>query len=240
MSRFYQDFIGFPQNNITTEFASGDDKERFNKNLKTQPDDWYYRTHQITYTYNSLGHRCKNIEDIDLDNYILFTGCSHTEGVGLELEKTYPYRVAEILGCDYYNLAVGASGIDVMTHNLIMWYKRVPHKPKALVILWPHHIRFATIEGDSIHLNLIYENNKKINKFILAGEDVNFFNSKRHFSQKLISNLYDDCPIFNVAFGGYPDDCFPSLNINDYARDLGHAGIESNENFAVELAALIR
>jgi DNA polymerase III alpha subunit len=60
---------------------------------------------------------CKSInikiEDIDLNNYILFIGCSHTEGIGLELQTTYPYLVSEELKCDYYNLGLGGTGIDV-------------------------------------------------------------------------------------------------------------------------------
>lgn len=240
MSNIHQGFIGISFTNRVVEYSGGDHETTFRANLKTQPDDWYYRTHKVTYSYNSLGHRCKNIEDVDLDNYILFAGCSHTEGVGIELEKTYPYRVAEILGCDYYNLAMGGAGIDVLTHNLIMWNKRVSKKPKALVILWPHHIRFATIEGDEVQLNLLSDGNYKTENFIMAGEEINFFDSSKRFSQILISNLYDDCPIFNIGWNDYPTDCSLSLNMIDLARDLAHAGIESNEKIAVELAARIR
>lgn len=224
---------------MTLEFVGSDQQHSLEKNLKTQPDSWYYRTHKITYSYNSLGHRCKNIEDIDLDNYLLFTGCSHTEGVGLELEKTYPYLVADMLGCDYYNLAVGGSGIDVLTHNLTMWQKRVSKKPKAVVILWPHETRFVTKNKDQIFLNLGTDTNYTTKRFILAGEDIDFFSSRKQFSESLIVNLYDDSKIINAGWHNYPKGYYPSLITTDVARDLTHSGIESNEKFAAELAKLL-
>jgi|688.fasta_scaffold306361_1 hypothetical protein len=239
MLSLYQGFFGNDAT-LTVDFVGSDDENRFKENLNTQSDDWYYRTHGITYSYNSLGHRCKEVEDIDLDNYLLFTGCSHTEGIGLELEKTYPYRVAEMLGCDYYNLALGGSGIDLMTHNLTMWNKYIPKKPKALIILWPHETRFLTTYNGYIRMNLVSDGNYKAKRFIAAGEDVNFFNSRKDFSETLITNLYDGCKIVPAGWNKYPKELSLSLGTGDYARDFKHSGIESNEKFAVEIAELLR
>jgi len=86
----YNDFLGSDNSNITLDFVGGDSKQQFNKNVLTQPIDWYYHDKKLTYSFNNQGHRSKNFKDIDQDNYILFTGCSHTMGIGLELEKTYP------------------------------------------------------------------------------------------------------------------------------------------------------
>ena len=73
MMQFNENFIGY-QPNVTVKFSGGDQELFYEQNLIDQPDDWYYRSTDITYEYNSLGHRCKNIEDIDLDNYLLFSG----------------------------------------------------------------------------------------------------------------------------------------------------------------------
>jgi hypothetical protein len=239
MISFYQGFFGNDAT-LTVDFVGGDHEGKFKENLNTQPDDWYYRTRKITYSYNSLGHRCKDVEDIDLDNYLLFAGCSHAEGIGLELEKTYSYLVAEMLGCDYYNLALGGSGIDLMTHNLTMWNNRILKKPKALIILWPHETRFLTSYKDDIRLNLVSDGNYKAKRFILAGEDINFFSSRKDFNKTLITNLYDDCKIIHAGWNGYPKNLSLSLGTKDFARDLVHSGIEANEKFAVEIAELLR
>lgn len=239
MISLYQGFFG-KDATLTVDFAGSDSQDKFKENLKTQSSFWYYRTAEITYEYNSLGHRCKNLEDIDLDNYLLFTGCSHTEGIGLELEKTYAYRVAEMLGCDYYNLALGGSGIDLMTHNLTLWNNRVAKKPKALIILWPHETRFLTTYKGDIRLNLVSGGNYKAKRFILAGEDIDFFSSRKEFSKTLITSLYDDCKIIHVGWSGYPKDTTLSLDTKDFARDLIHSGIESNEKLALEIAEFLR
>jgi hypothetical protein len=239
MISLYQGFFGNDAK-LTVDFVGSDQENRFKENLNTQSDDWYYRTRKITYSYNSLGHRCKDAKDIDLDNYLLFAGCSHAEGIGLELEKTYPYRIAEMLGCDYYNLALGGSGIDLMTHNLTLWNNHIPKKPKALIVLWPHETRFLSMHKDSIRLNLVSDGNYKAKRFILAGEDINFFNSRKQFSETLITNLYDECKIIQAGWSGYPKDLSLSLGTKDFARDLLHSGIEANEKFAVEIAELLR
>ena len=84
--KFNKNFIGNNMPNKTVNFLGfTDSEERYLESIKTQPNDWYYKDRSFTYSYNEYGHRSKNISDIDLDNYILFTGCSHTEGVGLEL-----------------------------------------------------------------------------------------------------------------------------------------------------------
>ena len=240
MKGFHEGFVGNQIANTTLAFSGGDTEETFNKNLKTQPIDWYYRTHQISYSYNSLGHRCKNIEDIDLSNYILFAGCSHTEGIGLELENTYPYQVAELLGCDYYNLGLGGASIDLMMHNLVMWNNKVSAKPKALVILWPHHVRFMTIDNDTVKTHFPSDSSESTARFITLGEEVGFFESRKTASKVIISTLYDGCKVINASWNRCPKDFPLSLNTKDFARDLGHSGIKSNKIFAKEIAELLR
>ena len=98
---FFNDFICTTLRGQETSFTGSDDAERFEKNLTQLPKDWIYRTKEIIYNYNSLGFRCKEPNELDFDNYVLFTGCSHTEGVGLALEDTYPYKIAEHLKTDF-------------------------------------------------------------------------------------------------------------------------------------------
>lgn len=228
--RFNHDFIGYSQTETVLKFHSGDDKVRFNLNLKSQPDDWYYRFNEVTYDINRYGHRSKNVGDIDLDNYILFTGCSHTEGMGLELEKTFPYLAANDLGIDYYNLALGGSGIDVMTHNLMMWIHTVKKLPKALIIMWPQTARFVHLDQkDSEHLTLevpTCTTTPTSERFMVMGEQIRFFDAVRKMSSKVINTAYP-CQIVNLKSD--------ILGGGDKARDLGHAGILSNRKVADSL-----
>jgi hypothetical protein len=116
-----------------------DTYENYQRLLQSQPDDWYYRTHNVTYNRNSLGHRSIEVEQLP-DDYILFTGCSITVGSGVELEKTYPYLISKRLNQQYYNLAIEASGPDMLVYNLSLWLKHYK-KPKMIVIQWPETTR---------------------------------------------------------------------------------------------------
>lgn len=225
---FFNDgFIGYaPDSNPL--FSGGDGETMYLDNLKTQPKDWYYRhNNDISYDYNSLGHRCKDIKDINLDNYILFSGCSHTEGIGLKLEKTFPYLVAERLGIDYYNLAIGGSGLDTMTYNLVTWISKVKKPPKALIILWPSHLRFV-LQHSNI-LEFVYPGtlNSDHCRFLVDGDTIGYFRSMEELNKKLIQNCYSET---KIIIGDQWE-----LEQFDLARDLSHSGIISNGIFAKRL-----
>ncbi len=238
---FNRHFLGYSPNQ-TFYFPPEDSKESYLDNLKNQPDDWYYRHNPVSYTYNEFGHRSKSIDDIDLDNYILFTGCSLTVGTGLALEDTYSYLVADELNIDYYNLALGGSGIDILTYNLITWINYTKKQPKALVIQWPEYTRFALLGeyGMLPQLSASYPDNHDVVKFMILGEQLDYFASRKHLNYRLISTLYD-CKIINVGFEGEkPLDADVRLYIKDHARDLSHPGIESHKKLSNEILAYIR
>lgn len=236
---FFNGFIGTsPNSNLL--FTGGDTKSTFEKNLKVQPADWYYRNCNISYKKNENGHRCKNISEIDLDNYILFTGCSYTEGIGIELEKTFAYLLSQKLNVDYYNLALGGSGPDVCFFNLIKFYFTVKKLPKFLILQLPQATRFLTFSKKSpmdipfYNLNGIWIEECK--DFILEGEELNYFNSKSKLFLRLIQEIYT-CPIINLLPSS-PETCKQNevrlLQI-DESRDRSHPGILSNERIAQRL-----
>jgi len=234
------DYIGYEPTEHNVLFSGSDTKELYNQHLKSKSPNWYYRTNQISYVRNSNGHRCKEIKDIDLKNYILYAGCSHTEGVGLELEKTYPYIHAKSLNCDYYNLGVGGSGIDVLLHNLIVWFGSVKQKPKLVVIQWPFWARYARFTreptNESLHNTTISTVGGISDPTLMEGEGVHYFKTIEHLARIKIKHIID-VPIFNIGLPNYPsfitDDFFIFDELDD-ARDL-HLGIESHKNLASKL-----
>lgn len=244
--KFNDNFIG---NDLTSQSVPflylTDSEERYQKNLETQPIDWYYRNKQFTYSYNQYGHRSKNINDIDLDNYILFTGCSHTEGVGLELEKTYPYLVAEKLGCDYYNLGLGGSGIDVIEHNVVQWFLTVKKKPKYLFIQWPDHSRFISKNNDPNYTSLVEQGtwahvSSETSKFIVRAEDSGYNFARRYIHRHLVLEIAN-CPVITVgATSNIPYDTSSIyLFQRDLARDLAHFGNNSHRYLADDILSSI-
>jgi len=222
--------------NTVQTWSGSDSIENLSMNLEKMPKDWYYRNNDITYSFNSFGHRSKELDYLDIDNYILFTGCSNTLGVGLELSKTYPNLISQQLGCDYYNLAVGGSGIDALLHNLIIWRSVVRKLPKFLIIQWPERNRYLSMSDPDSNIlitNGIWNNRIEVKKFIIAGEDVGFFLSRKNLASKTIESIFN-CPTIQISLNqdyetGNNIIKFPKI---DYARDTIHPGILANLLFS--------
>jgi hypothetical protein len=236
--RFNDGLIGNEYTNRTLQWYSSDGEEKYIENLKNQSEDWYYRNASIEYRFNDYGHRSKQINELDFDNYILFTGCSHTEGVGIELEKTYPYLLAKLLNVDYYNMAVQGTGIDVVEYNLLSWFAKFSKKPKFVVVQWPDHSRFLSqYPGyENFIPNGTWAKNKNFEKFFAAGEISGFYNARKNISYRLIYNVLD-VPIIGVYIASLRAYDSSSVGVRrlDQARDMQHSGIKTNEDTANRL-----
>lgn len=226
MIRLNNDFLGFEPNRVK-EWSGMDTAEAFAKNRLMQPPDWYYRNKKIEYSYNSNGHRCKEIADIDMSNYILFAGCSHTEGVGLELEKTYPCLISNKLGCDYYNLAIGGTGVDIVAHNIVTWVSKVKKQPKAICIQLPEITRIVlkqvTNSIPSFYPAGAWDKKPSTRMFLASGEEIGFFNARVALFRNLMKTVAK-CPLYEYTSS--------PVTKTDWARDRGHAGIDSNIEYA--------
>jgi hypothetical protein len=232
--RFYDDFIGSDEYETTVNFIGGDADHIFYKNKKKQPKNWYYRNKVITYSFNRWGHRSKNIEDINLDNYILFTGCSHTQGTGLEEDKTYAAQLSNRLNCDYYNLAIPATGIDVVEYNLLLWLAKIPKRPKLIIIQWPDHSRFTSYNETFLHLleRGTWNSEPEYKKFVASAEISGLYYTRKHMAFNLIKNVlnvpYLTVNVNNQSHYDLENLCLKTI---DLARDLSHSGILSHTAF---------
>lgn len=216
-------FIGYNPIAHNVNFTGIDSEELYQENLKLQPADWYYRTRDISYVRNSNGHRCKEISEIDLDNYILFVGCSHTEGIGLSLEDTFAYKITNELKCDYYNLSLGGSGVDTMIHNLNIWLHTVNKKPKQIIWQWPDPNRYISYSNNAFDFHGLWEKHPNVLNFILAGDMNNFFNGRIKLAKLLLAKLNN---VITIGVNSTRADThFKSY---DLARDGMHYGHLSN------------
>ena len=233
--------IGYTNSNKTLQYMGSDTEEAYFKKLRTQPKDWYYRDCNITYVYNSTGHRCHEIDQTDFDNYVLFVGDSHVEGIGLEYEKTFPYLFSQKLGISYYNLGLGGTGSDVTLNNILTWLSRYK-KPKYVFAYWSDPTRFVLQskfigfdKKNCLHAVLAGSERFRFKTFLVEGDANGYFNSKTYLSKNLIQNVCDNfsIPIFNFTLldPGIKDLGTIICEIVDKARD-DHAGIETNKIIA--------
>lgn len=229
--QYIQGFYSSVQPDTNSEFIPGDNHEDFMKNCIKMPEDWYYRNVKISYNYNKLGFRFKQLEDIDFDNYILFTGCSHTEGIGLEVEKSFCHMISDFYKIDYVNLAVAGTGIDILEYNLLTWLMKFQKKPKLVIIQYPDHSRFVAKHPG--YENLLekgsWQNDEDTKRFIILAEELEIFNARKFLFQTNIKNTIN-VPMIGINFGSLSlyDSSALTLRRIDRARDLLHAGILSH------------
>jgi hypothetical protein len=212
---------GTDEHNLYFRELGSDTESNFLQNLKKQPNDWIYRNKKINYLRNNLGHRCKELDKLDND-FILFLGCSITEGVGLAIEDTYPFLLSKKLNLDYYNLGIGGTGIDVLSMNLSLWFSNIKKPPKMIVIQWPEIYRRIEIENKDITLLGPWSTDDHFKNEILG-------NSFNHYY-----NVLKTINISYINFLKIPMIDFTNEEIVylDYARDLKHPGIDSNKNIS--------
>lgn len=135
--------------NQTYEFYMTDSEDLWKKNCAQFGPRWHWYDKKIVYKFNALGYRMnKNLDQVDLDNYILFLGCSNTVGVGMPLEQTFAYMISQKLDCDYINAAVGGGSPDFVYYNFSKLMSQAPRLPWAVVVNWPEMYRTMYWEND--------------------------------------------------------------------------------------------
>jgi hypothetical protein len=173
--------------------------------------------HDLADIFNSRGHRCKEIEEINLQNYILFAGDNVGVGWGTPLEETYPYLISKALNIDYYNLSIFNSGLESLRYNLITWYHKIPQKPRAIIISNEFLNSFIVSDINGNNLKPCDLNDEKVQSVLNTGNITNYFKTRQYFTDKLLSNLIKN-PIYQIEF----KDKIPGLTSN--VINLKHNG----------------
>ena len=130
--------------NSVAKFYGTDTEKDFLINLSRLSDDWAYRTKQIEYKFNSSGLRMNKELDQVSNSHLVAFGCSHTVGVGLALEDTWPHLLAKDLNIDYINSAVSGASIKLNCINFFNMLSKVAVLPKIVAFAWPSSVRHVT------------------------------------------------------------------------------------------------
>jgi len=144
---------GFTLNFCKSEVMPGSSlsgKNLFEQNLKTQPEDWYYRTHPVKYTLNSLGYRTKEFDDIDWKESIVMFGCSMVSGTGVTDEHTIPYFLEQLCGRPVINMGICSSSVQTLLHNSIILNDSKYPTPKAVVNMWTYISRYQIYRSNFV------------------------------------------------------------------------------------------
>jgi hypothetical protein len=149
--------------------------------------------------FNSRGHRFKELEEINLQNYILFAGDNVGVGWGTPLEETYPYLIGKALNVDYYNLSIFNGGLDSLRFNLITWYHMIPQKPRAIIVSNEFLNSFVVSDINNTKFSPCDLSDDRVQAVLDNGNTTNYFITRQYFADKLMSNLIKN-PIYQIEF----------------------------------------
>jgi hypothetical protein len=148
--------------------------------------------------YNSNGHRCKEISEINFQNYVLFAGDNGSLGLDKPLEETFPYIISHKLKCDYYNLSVFNGGLDALKLNLISWFTK-HKKPKAVIITCEFMNSLLVSDKNFLYIEAADYNTQEIQDVANFGNTCGFFEGRNKIARDLLLQ-YLICPIYQLRY----------------------------------------
>ena len=101
----------------------------------------------ITYSMNSHGFRSV---EFNQEPGIITLGCSFTAGIGLPNDQIWPTIVAQLTGCQVWNLGIGGAAMDTCFRLLYNYIDKL--NVTAVLLLQPSPLRFETHHNGEIEV----------------------------------------------------------------------------------------
>lgn len=218
-----------------------DTEALYKENLKTNfkmLNDWGWIDYkEFSYKFNSDGFRSEEF-DFNQTPSLVALGCSHTIGIGVPYEQTWPFLLSSMLDLKCYNLGIGGSSNDT---GFRLGYHYVPKlKPSIVAFLSPQPERLEIVAShsgkdfNSWSFLPNSDNGKKFNFFYnswIEYESNSFLNREKN-----ILALKETCVRTNCLFVSIP---IESIRTIDKARDLAHWGGKTNQFVAEKFYSTI-
>lgn len=239
------------------DFYPADHKDAYERNLKTQPEDWHYRTKKITYKLNSLGYRAPEFNTVKWNESVALFGCSCTFGIGVDEDETVSHYLSKELERPVINMGwPGGSNMNMLMNSLTL--SQLNQRPYAIVFLWSTTDRLPLFTDRQVY-NVgpwdSNENQKNVEYrdsyndiYSSLFENYNFFIENETMNSYFISQFTKEVwkektKYITGTFFNNTALCMDTENtfkIDNKARDLIHPGLESNKIAASRLAHLIK
>ena len=210
------------------EFAwlSTDSEELYLKNISTNYDQLLKNNcidKVVKYKFNTYGFRCQEFND---QPSIIFLGCSITAGIGIPESESWPSLVSSQLKLQCYNLGIGGSSCDTAFRLGQCWIPQL--KPSMVIILPPAVGRVELVLPTGATHDFMPKNDIDTTHPFYKSWLMHDLNIEMN-QQKNILALQSICHNHGIKFNCIPLD---KMKKTDLARDLIHAGTQSNYNFA--------
>jgi len=207
----------------------GTDLEKlYQKNLiknRSQLEQYNWIDRPITYKFNSHGFRADEFDSPSSN--VVFLGCSHTLGVGLPVESTWPYIVSSKLKLKNYNLGVGGSSND--TAFRLAYYLIKKLQPALVIFLSTERTRSELhIDEDQTYDLSVWPIGFPMLDNFTKNWHSNDTNSNMNYFKNILA-IKQLCNEHNIK---YVQEEVVSIRAVDKARDLQHHGEKTNLGIA--------
>jgi hypothetical protein len=234
----------------SNQWKDQDNLENYQRRI-AEGVDHTYKADEFYYDTNANGFRCDDFDTMDFTKKsIIYLGCSHTFGVGLPEEHSWPTITHNKLQKEnntiynYINLGVAGAGMDYYLHYLPYFAK---FNPEIIISCNPEITRMNTIRKGNIinHLapftvldkHYIKTTNKK-----LTAKEIMYRNSIlehcgdfEYKQQVIFANVKSVAKLVNAQFIEIDNSVLIECHGDgeeDNARDNAHCGKIANEKFS--------
>jgi hypothetical protein len=200
---------------------------------KEYPDAYHDNTDaEIKYKINSNGYRCKEFNEIDWKNFVLFLGCSNTFGQGIPVDFLASSLLEKKLNIDCVNLGV-PGGSNMLMSDIALHLVERGICPKLVVVGWTTHNRIYDVVNSQIENLGIWSTSwysfksntsKDFYKQWVANDERTMYQSK--LARRQIKHYFKDVKILEYT---YRNDIANNMNCfyinndkNSRARDGYH------------------
>lgn len=224
--------LGTYPRNQELQFSLTDlDNETNFKNIQgtRHQGDPQWHADSFNYKYNSHGFRSCEFDLTDTRSKILTFGCSHTVGVGIPQNETWPEQFRRLYFPDHvvWNAGLGGAGADTVARLAVNMIPII--KPVLVIILWPSLFRFETYEN-----NPVFNGAWTMEKDNLQYEDNTAYNNQT--KNKTILQLLQAVHGFEILSIDFDDTLQKVYDkvLWSKGRDGAHFGVEWHQQIAYD------
>jgi hypothetical protein len=98
-----------------------------------------------TYTYNSLGYRGDEFPLIG--KKIMAVGCSHTEGIGVNDDETWPHYLSKLLNHSHINFGFTGRSNDYISRCILTFIEEIQPDIVCIMYTYPNRREYYTEDG---------------------------------------------------------------------------------------------
>ena len=182
----------------------------------------------IAYSMNRHGFRTG---EFNQEPGIITLGCSFTAGIGLPNDQIWPTIVAQLTGCQVWNLGIGGAAMDTCFRLLHNYVDNL--NVTAVLVLRPSSLRFETHYNDKVEVFMPngYSNPclDEVIKYWYSDTQNEIINTEKN---TLAMQAF--CNARGIKFVFKDTDIFNCPHVAKYpgARDLMHVGYAEQQQCA--------